>query len=268
MENYDESPSLDNDGFAGGQPLPSAARHDGFTPKRRRKFLRTLAKTGCVRDACRRAEISDSAAYKARRRDAEFSALWDTALSKAGSDLEILAWQRAVEGVEEDVIAYGKVIGTRRKRDANLFRMLLQASNPDRYGGQGFGSRKMLEKKIRKQIAAEQEPEIHHEDIEEVRQRILRKLKAFRQRRIDAGEIYEIESGECIPVGYVKASDVAQAAPPPTLAEDETGPNEAETGVSSPFPEPPSDAVDDTRNWRESPNTDLPGSRGPWIRQL
>lgn len=40
----------------------AAVRRDGFTPKRRRVFLKTLRKTGCVQDACRRVGISDTAA--------------------------------------------------------------------------------------------------------------------------------------------------------------------------------------------------------------
>ena len=86
----DEDEPLDAAGDA-SRALTTFTRHDGFTPKRRRKFIKTLRKTGCVRDACRVAGVSDSTAYKARRRDPEFCAQWVTALSKAGGDLETLA---------------------------------------------------------------------------------------------------------------------------------------------------------------------------------
>jgi hypothetical protein len=180
----------------------STHRHDGFTPKRRRKFLKALRRTGCVRDACRKAKISDTAAYKLRRRDPDFAALWATALDKAGSDIELLAWQRGVDGIEEEVIAYGKVVGTRRKRDANLFRMLLQASNPAKYGGQGFGSRKELEKKIRKEIEAEQQAQDQAPDIGEVRERIFQRIQRLQERQIRDGEVYVDEQGRTVPAGY------------------------------------------------------------------
>jgi hypothetical protein len=179
-----------------------AYRHDGFTPKRRRKFLEVLSKTGCVRDACRKTGMSDTAAYKLRNRDPEFAALWATALSKVGSDLELLAWQRAVDGIEEEVFAYGKPIGTRRKRDSNLFRMILLASNPAKYGGQGFGSRKALEKKIRKEILAEQQAQNAAPDMDEVRERLVRRIERLREREIREGRIHVDEQGRVVPAGY------------------------------------------------------------------
>ncbi|WP_204265630.1 hypothetical protein, partial [Enterobacter hormaechei] len=35
-------------------------RHDGWTQSRTRAFLRALSETGCVRDACVRARISNT----------------------------------------------------------------------------------------------------------------------------------------------------------------------------------------------------------------
>lgn len=224
-------------------PLPAAegasralmisTRHDGFTPKRRRKFIKTLRKTGCVRDACRKAGVSDSAAYKARRRDPEFRAAWATALCKAGGDLEVLAWQRAVEGVEEDVVAYGKVIGHRRKHDAHLFRMLLKASNPGRYGGQGFGSRKAMEKKIRAEIEAEEEgPSFAQEEKEAVVARLVRKIAALRQRMIADGRIRESRTLD----GFFEDDDEDDEPGP---AGDENGRDRTESGEDWTDPEPP-----------------------------
>ena len=203
--------------------LVPAQRQDGFTPKRRAKFLKALRKTGCVEDACRAVRISDSAAYKCRRRDPAFAALWQTALSKAGSDIETFAWKFAVEGVEEDIVAYGKVIGTRRKRDPQLFRMLLQGSNPARYGGHGYGSRKQLEKQIRKEIAADQEMEGNGR-ADELRERIMGKHEVLHKREILAGRIYEDEHGQSVPTGYIR--DPEAPWPPPHLHrqnEDESG---------------------------------------------
>ena len=215
-----------------------STRHDGFTPKRRRKFIKALRKTGCVRDACRVAGVSDSAAYKARRRDSVFRAQWATALSRAGGDLELLAWQRAVEGVEEDVIAYGKVIGHRRRHDAHLFRMLLKASNPERYGAQGFGSRKAMEKKIRAEIEAEQEPQFAEEGKDAVVARLVRKIGALRQRMIAAGEIQEAQKLDI----FFEDDDDDEDGPGP--ASDEIGQDRTETVRDWTDPEPPLDRAE------------------------
>lgn len=141
--------------------LVPVARHDGFTPERRKLFKQTLRETGCVRDACRVAGISDSTAYKARAADPEFAAEWDSALAMAAGDYQLLAWQRGVEGVEEDVWAYGKLVGTRVRRDDRIFRLLLQGSDRERFGGaspDGAARRRSAatEKVLREQIEFEQ----------------------------------------------------------------------------------------------------------------
>src|SRR3712207_2516961 len=92
----------------GDQPLPPTggerklrARHDGFSPSRQKKFLRALGKTGCVADACRRAGISTTSAYRARERLPELAEKWEMALKMASAELEAIAFKRATEGVEE-----------------------------------------------------------------------------------------------------------------------------------------------------------------------
>ena len=257
----DEDEPLDAAGDASRALVP-LTRHDGFTPKRRRKFLKTLRKTGCVRDACRRAEISDSAAYKARRRDPEFRALWASALSRAGGELEILAWQRAVEGIEEDIVAYGKVVGTRRRYDEQLFRMMLKASNPGKYGGQGVGSRKELEKKIRAEIEQEQlaGTMAYGEDREDVTNRILRKIAGLRRRQIASGAYYEGENGALIPTGYVKVAPEAGA--------DFDGGERPDSGADWTDPEPLSGPFDSARDAEMHEETAENRRSGPRITSL
>jgi len=58
-------------------------RRDGWTPRRRRQFLDDLAAGLDVRRACARAGLSRQAAYRLRRRDAEFARAWDGALRSA-----------------------------------------------------------------------------------------------------------------------------------------------------------------------------------------
>lgn len=157
-------------------------RHDGFTPARQRIFLDTLGKTGCVRDACRRAGISNTSAYRARDRlGPEFARQWDLAQAMAASSLEALAWERAVTGIEEPVYFYGKFSHMRVRRSDSLFRLLLQASNPKKYGRLGPVRRKTLRKWERKAIEAEiqaNQPPLRT-SIEEARESLFKKLRAL-----------------------------------------------------------------------------------------
>ena len=112
-------------------------RHDGFTPKKRRRFFATLAKTGCISDAAKAARISTTTVDRWRRKDERFARLCETALEKASSQIELLAWERGVTGIEEPVYAYGKFSHMRVKRSDAIFRMIMIASNPEKYGRMG-----------------------------------------------------------------------------------------------------------------------------------
>lgn len=100
-------------------------RHDGWTPQRRRAFLRALGETGCVRDACVRARISNTSAYRMRKRCPVFAKAWDRALAKVAPTIEQAAFERAVNGWEEPVWHGGKLIGYRRRYSDGLLRLLL-----------------------------------------------------------------------------------------------------------------------------------------------
>jgi hypothetical protein len=112
-------------------------RHDGFTPARQKAFLKTLGETGCVRDACRVAGVSSTTAYRCRERLAGFAERWDTALAMAATELEAVAWKRAVEGVEVQTIRKGKVVASVKKPSDSILRLLMQGANPAKYGRTG-----------------------------------------------------------------------------------------------------------------------------------
>lgn len=82
-------------------------RHDGRTPARQRTFLRALSEIGCVRDACARAGISNTSAYRMKKRSVPFSRAWDRALAKAMPTIEQAAYERAVIGWEEPIVQGG-----------------------------------------------------------------------------------------------------------------------------------------------------------------
>lgn len=101
-------------------------RHDGWTPARQRTFLRALSETGCVRDACARAGISNTSAYRMKKRSAPFARAWDRALAKAMPTIEQAAYERAVIGWEEPIVQGGKVVASKRRYSDSLLRLLLQ----------------------------------------------------------------------------------------------------------------------------------------------
>lgn len=109
-------------------------RHDGWTEARARVFLRALAETGCVRDACTRARISNVSAYRMRRRHAKFAKAWEKALDAAIPTLEQAAWERAVEGWDEVVWKDGVEVSRRRRFSDGLLRFLLDRAGAGRPG--------------------------------------------------------------------------------------------------------------------------------------
>jgi len=150
------------DGSAGAivpAPRPHRQRHDGFTPKKQRKFLKALKKTGCLKDAARAAGISCNTVRRHRDKWQNFDEKVDVALAIASGELETIAWKRAVEGVEEKVIRDGKVAWIRIKPSDAILRLLMKGADPKKYGAAGF-SRKRLRAWERKQIEEEVRAEI------------------------------------------------------------------------------------------------------------
>lgn len=154
------------------------ARFDGFTARKRRRFIAILARTGCWSDAARVAGISRETARRWRGKDARFASLCAAAIDRASSHIETLAWERGVTGIEEPVIHHGKQVGVRIKRSDSIFRMLLIASNKEKYGRMGAVGRKAVERKLRPQIEKEVRGSLRASD-EEVTQALVKQLSAF-----------------------------------------------------------------------------------------
>jgi len=136
-------------------------RHDAFTERRKHNFLKALAKTGCLEDACRATGVGRRTVYRHQDDDPQFAEHVRLALRMAATPLELTAWQRAVEGVEQP-FACGGEVHVRRRYDSGLLRLLLQGSNPKKYGARpGFSRKRLLkherdrlEREIRAEIAA------------------------------------------------------------------------------------------------------------------
>ena len=140
-------------------------KRDGFTPAKKAKAVEALGKYGNVADAARVAGVSDTTFYKHLNKDAEFARLCETARAQAGKPLETLAWQRAVEGAPETIIRKGEVVQVKIKPSDSLMRLILQASNPKKYGrlSRGGASRRQIERRVRLSIEKELRPIIEAE---------------------------------------------------------------------------------------------------------
>lgn len=117
-------------------PVRRRPRLDGWTEEKQRRFIEALADTGQVSLAAREVGMSRESAYKLRRaaHAAAFARAWDAARHHAGSFLEDVAFERAIEGVEHNVYnEYGEAICTRRAYNDRLLMFLLRHLKPERY---------------------------------------------------------------------------------------------------------------------------------------
>ena len=175
-------------------------RFDGFTAEKRKRFLKALGKSGCVSDAARVAGISRNTANRWRRKEADFGRQCEAAIDMAASELEPIAWERAVTGIEEPVWYYGKQVGTRLKRSDSLLRLLLIASNKKKYGRMGAVASKQAEREMRERIErevwAEFKAKYRVASNAEVREALNKALAAYRMRQVEARRIAGEGSGE------------------------------------------------------------------------
>lgn len=118
-------------------PVRRRPRHDGWTEEKQRRFIEVLADTGLVSMAAKAVGMTRESAYKLRRaaHGAAFSRAWDAARHHAGSFLEDIAFERAIEGVEHNVYnEYGDVVCTKRVYNDRLLMHMLRHLKPERYG--------------------------------------------------------------------------------------------------------------------------------------
>lgn len=112
-------------------------RLDGWTEEKQRRFVETLADTGLVSMAAKAVGMTRESAYKLRRAPhaTAFAHAWDAARHHAGSVLEDMAFERALEGIEQNVFdEFGQVVCTKRVYSNRLLTFLLSHLKPERYG--------------------------------------------------------------------------------------------------------------------------------------
>jgi hypothetical protein len=208
-----------------GKPEEPPPRHDAFTGARKKLYLKALTKTGCILDACRLTGVPPRTVYNHQESDPEFARYCEMALGMASASIELLAWERGVVGVEEEVVRYGKTFIVRKRSDSVL-RLLLQGSNRKKYGPRpGFSRKRLLRherEEIERQVRAEITSGLRANDEETVKALAFR-LKAFdarnREKKLAQGWTLT-EEGHLIPPGWVKADDPGSGSPP---ADDSPG---------------------------------------------
>jgi hypothetical protein len=144
-----------------GKPqLRKAAARD-WSKAKARAFLSALAETCNVSEACRVSGVPMTVAYRRRRSDAAFRAGWLEAIGAAYQRLELVLLDRAFNGTEKVV----------KRRDGSEERML-------EYSNQ-LGLTLL---KMHRDTAVEAAPENEPDNIEEIRERLFKKLERLRKR--------------------------------------------------------------------------------------
>ncbi|MDE2620231.1 MAG: hypothetical protein KGL54_08725 [Sphingomonadales bacterium] len=179
-------------------PVPRQCnRHDGWTAERQHGFIEALLVTGSVRAAAHAVNMTPEGAYLLRRapRAGSFRKAWEQALAAGVQRLEDIAMERALNGTEEPVYSYGKLVGTRRVHNDRLLMFLLRNRAPARFAATQTrlgpdGARMVSEtrlKTLKKQWRAEWEEEQAKNSVspEQVSQSIEDKLARLRDTIID-----------------------------------------------------------------------------------
>jgi hypothetical protein len=108
-------------------------RHDGWTIERQKNFIERLAATASVTDAARYVGMSRQSARDLYNRSPQFRAAWDEAVKASVGVLAETAFDRAVNGVQEQVWYKGRMVGFREKHDNRLLMFLLRVRDPLNY---------------------------------------------------------------------------------------------------------------------------------------
>jgi hypothetical protein len=125
------------------------------------RFLNVLADTCNVSEACRRSRVPMTVAYRRRKMDAAFRAEWAEKIAIGYQRLEAVLLERAFNGTERVVT----------KRDGSEERM---REYPNHLG--------LMLLRMHRETATEADSELPPEDVDEIRERLVRKLQRLKKR--------------------------------------------------------------------------------------
>ena len=117
-------------------PALTRPRHDGWTADRQVAFVKALAESACVEEACAVVGMDKTSAYRLRRRPSAyaFRDAWDAALDYALNRLEQTAVGRAIHGTARPLFYKGEQVGEWRHHDERLTMFLLRYRRAARFG--------------------------------------------------------------------------------------------------------------------------------------
>ena len=171
--------------------LKKRAKRDWSKAKAAR-FLTVLGETCNVSEACRRSGVPMTVVYRRRKMDAGFRAQWVQTIGEAYQRLELVLLERAFNGTEKVV----------RRRDGSEERMRLYSDHI---------ALRLLQ--MHRETAIEAETDYPAEDIDEIRERIVRKLQRMKKRDEEQEARREQLRGDAPREGDPTGSDGGAAAP-------------------------------------------------------
>lgn len=144
--------ALDSNGFNPNDyewiPVAKRRRSDGWTPQCQRQFIEALADSGSVTTAAQACGMSRMACYKLRRSPGaeRFAAAWDAAIEQASRQLIDIAFDRAINGVEDFILdREGNHIYTKKRYNDRLLMFLLKHYGQERIGSPDYAHRDQLQ---------------------------------------------------------------------------------------------------------------------------
>jgi hypothetical protein len=152
---------------AGEQPQMRKRSGKSWSKAKEEVFLATLAETCNVTRACEAAGAGVTTVYRQKKENAAFRAQWLAALSVAYQQLELVLLERAFNGTEKLVTTRAGTAATMREYSNQLGLALL---------------------KMHRETAVEAEFELPPDEMEELRERLVRKLQRLKERDADEGD--------------------------------------------------------------------------------
>jgi len=145
----------------GTVPQMRKASKRSWDKKKAERFVTVLAETCNVSEACRRSRLPMTVAYRRRKSDAAFRAEWVEAIAIGYQRLEGVLLDRAFNGTEKLTI----------RKDGSEERM---REYPNQLGLQLL--------RMHRETAIEADNDMAEEDVEEIRERLVRKLQRLKKR--------------------------------------------------------------------------------------
>jgi len=186
--------SLERRGTNGAQL--KRAGHDRWNGRKEKLFFDELAATANVKRAAKAAGVSPNAVYQRRMRDAHFRAKWAAVLETGRASIEMHLVEAANRSFEPEELETGEVEPKVSVAEAIRIVQVHGSKNQQAQLCDPF---------------AEQAAAMSKQEVEELRERLMTKMKRLidrtRREQLEEGWILDEEHDQMVPPGYVKAAD-------------------------------------------------------------